>query len=92
MAGRSSNIQQQYGRVLDTARQLAEQVRVTAERVHQQALEARRLIAIARQHSERGRELSRQGREEARAVERSIRWSLDSSHKADRPSSGNGEG
>jgi hypothetical protein len=74
--------------VLAKTRQLAEQVRVTAEGVHQQVLEARGLIAIARQHAERGRQLSLRGREEARAVERSIRWSLDTSHKAERPESG----
>ena len=66
-----------YGRVLDKARELSEEVRETAKRVHQQALETHRLTEIARQHSERGRELSRLGREEARAVEVSIKWSLD---------------
>lgn len=81
-----------YGRVLDKARELARQVRETAERVHQQAVEARRLIEIARQQSERGRTLSRLGREEARAVEGSIKWSLDTTNKAGRRLFGKGDG
>jgi hypothetical protein len=55
-------------RILARAQKLAEQVRETAERVHQQAQEARRLTDIAHQQAERGRELSKAGREEARAV------------------------
>jgi hypothetical protein len=77
---RPSDVQRQYSRVLDKARELSQQVRETAERVHQQALEAHRLTEIAREHSARGQELSRKGREEARAVERSLRWSLDTAN------------
>lgn len=73
-----------YGRVLDKARELAKAVRETAERVHQQALETHRLTEIARQQSERGRQLSKLGREESRAVEHSIKWSLDTAYKAER--------
>jgi vacuolar-type H+-ATPase subunit E/Vma4 len=64
-------------RVLARARDLAEEVRLTAERVHQQAQEAHRLTATARQQAERGRELSKVGREEARAVINAVKWSLD---------------
>ena len=80
-----------YSRVLDKARKLSEEVRDTAERVHEQALEAHRLTEIARQQSERGRELSRLGREEARAVERSIKWSLDTAQQPNRHPSGKPE-
>jgi methyl-accepting chemotaxis protein len=79
---RLSDVQRPYGPVLAKARELSQQVKETAERVHQQALEAHRLTAIAREQSERGRELSRKGREEARAVERSLRWSLDTANNA----------
>jgi methyl-accepting chemotaxis protein len=88
MAGLSSDVRQHYGRMLEKTRELAEQVRETAERVHQQALEAHRLIEIARRQSARGRELSRKGREEARAVEATIQWSLDTANKAERHPSG----
>ena len=59
--------------VLKRARDLAHQVRQTAECVQEQAKEAHRLTEIARQQAERGRELSRVGRREARAVTESIR-------------------
>jgi hypothetical protein len=80
-----------YSRILDKARELAKEVRETAERVHQQALESRRLTEVARQQSERGRHLSRLGREEARAVKSAIKWSLDTAHKADCRRSGKDE-
>ena len=80
-----------YGSVLDKTRELAQEVRETAERVHQQALESRRLTEVARQQSERGRHLSRLGREEGRAVKSAIKWSLDTAHKADCRRSGKDE-
>jgi hypothetical protein len=80
-----------HDRILEKMRDLAEEVRATAERVHQQALEAHRLTEIAGRHSARGRELSRAGRDEAHAVGASIRWSLDAVYKADRHLSGKDE-
>jgi len=88
MARQSADDRRSYSRVLAETRQLAEQVRETAERVHRQAAEAHRLTEIARQQSERGRELTRKGRLEARAVETSIKWSLDTAYKAERRLSG----
>jgi len=55
-------------------------VRETAERVHQQAQEARRLTEMARREAERGRELSRAGRKEAHAVVDSIKSSVDTAN------------
>jgi methyl-accepting chemotaxis protein len=77
--------------VLKRARDLARQVRQTAEYVQEQAKEAHRLTEIARQQAERGRELSREGRREARAVTESIRWSVGSPGKAGSHGSGDGE-
>ena len=79
------------GRVLQKARDLAQEVRSIAERVHAEAKESHRLTALARRHSERGRQLSQIGREEARAVHRSISWSLDTAHKAEHRLSGKDE-
>jgi hypothetical protein len=92
MADLSSEMRRHYGRVLDQARKLAQQVRETAKRVHLQALETQRLTEIARRHSARGRELSRKGREEAHSVEGSIRRGLDTAYKAERRLSGKDEG
>jgi vacuolar-type H+-ATPase subunit E/Vma4 len=85
MPDSATNSQLAYSRILKKARDLAEQLRETAERVHQQALETHRLTKIARLESERGRELSRAGRQGARAVLGSIKSSLDTSRKAGRP-------
>jgi hypothetical protein len=64
-------------------------VRETAERVHQQALEAHRLTDIARQQTERGRELSKAGREDARAMVDWLKWQVhtaaDGKHRQSRP-------
>jgi hypothetical protein len=79
-----STAQSAHGRVLAEARELAEQVRLTAERVHRQALEAHRLTDIARREAERGRELLRAGRREARSVNGSIEWSLDTGRQTGR--------
>jgi hypothetical protein len=79
-----TNSQSAHGCVLAKARELAEQVRLTAERVHRQALEAHRLTDIARREAERGRELSRAGRGEARSVNGSIEWSVDTAPQTGR--------
>ena len=79
------------GRVLQKTQDLAQEVRRIAERVHAEAKESHRLTALARSHSERGRQLSQVSREEARAVHRSISWSLDTTHKAERRLSGKNE-
>ena len=71
-------------RILARARELAEQVRATAERVHQEAQEARRLTEIARSQAERGRELSA-SREKAREVVNSIKWSIDTARDGKAP-------
>jgi hypothetical protein len=84
MAGSPSDPESPLGRVLRRARDLAQEVRETAERVHNEAQESHRLTAVARRYSERGRQLSEAGREEARAVKRSISWSLDTANKAGR--------
>lgn len=84
MAGSPSDPESSLGRVLRKARDLARQVRETAERVHNEAQESHRLTVIARRHSERGRLLCEAGRKEARAVKRSISWSLDTANKAGR--------
>ena len=64
-------------RALMRTRELAEEVRQTAERVHHHAREARRLIEIAHREAERGRELSRAGRKEAHAMVDSITSSVE---------------
>ena len=64
-------------RALARARALAEQVRETAERVHQQARGGHRLTEIARHQAVRGRELSKAAPDEARGVVNSIKWGVD---------------
>lgn len=71
-------------RVLQKARELAEEVREISVRVHQEALESHRLIEIARRQSERGRDLSRAGHQEVDSVRTSIKWSLDAAAEAER--------
>jgi hypothetical protein len=77
--------------VLQKTRELAEEVRETAERVHQQALESHRLTEIARRHCARGRALSRSGHQEVESVKTSIKWSLDAALKAERRLAGKRE-
>ena len=72
-------------------REISRLLQHAAERVHAEAQESHRLTALARSHSERGRQLSQIGREEARAVHRSISWSLDTAHKAEHRLSGKDE-
>ena len=84
MSGPSLDAELLRERVLQKARQLAEQVRQIAERVHQQALESRRLTEIARQQCARGRDLSRSGHREVESVRTSIKWSFDAALKAER--------
>ena len=91
MAVPPRDLKPQHLQVLDRARELAEQVRKTAERVHEQAKESHRLTEIARRHCERGRELSKLGRDEARAVQGSIQWSIETALQAGRRLSGKDE-
>jgi vacuolar-type H+-ATPase subunit E/Vma4 len=76
------------GRVLEKARDLARQVRSTADRVHCEAVESRRLIGIAKSYSEKGRALSKAGRQGARAVRSSIGESIETVGQAERRLSG----
>jgi hypothetical protein len=78
-------------RVLARTRELAQEVRETAERVQQQAKEAHRLTEMARQQAERGRELSKAGRDEAHEVVNSIKWSIDTAGNGKRRPSGGDE-
>jgi len=66
-----------FNRALARDRALAEQVRETAKRVHQQVRGAHRLTEIARHQAVRGRELSKAARDEARGVVNSIKWGVD---------------
>jgi hypothetical protein len=77
--------------VLARARELAGEVRETAERVHQQAKESHRLTDIARQQAKRGRELSKAGRSEARAVADWLKSSADIAGNGKRRGSGDDE-
>jgi hypothetical protein len=91
MSGPSSDAGLLRKSILQKARQLAQQVRETAERVHQQALESHRLTEIARQQCARGRDLSRSGHREVESVRTSIKWSFDAALKAERRLAGKGE-
>jgi hypothetical protein len=78
-------------RILARTRELAREVRETAERVQQHAKEAHRLTEMARQQAERGRKLSKAGRDEAREVVNSIKWSIDTAGNGKRRASGTDE-
>ena len=91
MSGPPSENRSPRDSVFRRARELAEEVRATAERVHREALEARRLIEIALQQSERGRNLSRSGHQGVESVKASIKWSVDAAHRAERRLAGKGE-
>src|ERR1700745_2078690 len=89
MAQRLNPEGRRLNRVLAKAQKLAEQVRETADGVHQQPREARRLTDITRQQAERGRELSKAGREEARAVVDGLKSSADPGNGKRGPSGNN---
>jgi hypothetical protein len=78
-------------RVLRKARDLAQEVREIAERVHCQALEAQRLTMIAKQQSQRGQDLSRSGHQGIESVADSIKGSLTAALKAERRLTGKEE-
>jgi hypothetical protein len=91
MTSPPSDFKSRHLHVLDKARELAAQVRQTAERVHEQAVESHRLTEIARKPCKRGRELSKSGREGARSVNGSVRWSLETALQAERRLAGKDE-
>jgi RNA polymerase-binding transcription factor DksA len=62
--------------LLQRVRSLTAQLRDTAERLHKEAEETRRLTEIARQEADRGRETSRRARQEALFAE-PANWQLD---------------
>ena len=77
MARRRTTPEADLKRVLARAKDLAHEVRQTAERVHREASEAHRLIEIARYQAEKGRELSKTARREVNSVRASIEGSLN---------------
>jgi hypothetical protein len=72
-------------RLLRNIQALAEQVRVIADRVHQETEEAHRLAETVRAELERSRELSRSGRDELLKVHGSLERSLDAARYSVRP-------
>jgi hypothetical protein len=64
-------------RLLRNIQGLAEEVRLTAERVNKETEEAHRLAAIVHAELGRSRELSQSSRHEVRQVHRSIERSLE---------------
>jgi hypothetical protein len=77
MARRRTTPEADLERVLARAKDLAQEVRQTAERVHREADEAHRLIEIARHEAEKGRELSKTTLREVNSVRASIEGSFN---------------
>lgn len=71
-------------RVLEKIRALAEDIRLTAERVHEETKESYRLAQITREELEKSRDLSRSGQREADTVHGTIKRSLEAARKSGR--------
>jgi hypothetical protein len=68
----------------EKVRALAEDVRLTAERLHEETEESYRLALITREELGKSRDLSRSGRREADSVHGTIERSLDAARKSGR--------
>ncbi|MBV8737023.1 MAG: hypothetical protein JO007_07145 [Alphaproteobacteria bacterium] len=71
-------------RVLKKVRALAEDIRRTAERVHEETEESYRLAQITREELAKSRDLSRSGQREADTVHGTIKRSLDAARNSGR--------
>jgi hypothetical protein len=77
-------IQSTLQRVLKKVHALAEDIRLTAERVHEETEESYRLALITREELEKSRDLSRSGQREADTVHGTIERSIDAVRKSGR--------
>jgi len=87
MAENASEIRLRH--LLERIQALAEEVRRTALRVHQETEEAHRLAAIVRSELERSRELSRSSRDQ-RHVHGTIERGVGTAHDSGRPAGNKG--